>query len=104
MDGSTFFVIMFYPSEPRTKTNAMAEGRKDKCEKCGWDFNENPQKCPNCDAPIVTIQGVCVHCGRVEVLHSHPVEYPIPQEGAILKCKNCESVEFKNVSIEAERR
>lgn len=82
----------------------MSEYRKDKCEKCGWDFNENPQKCPNCDAPTMKTEGVCIHCGRIENIQFQPVEHPIPQVGATLTCKNCGSVEFKNVTITVERR
>ena len=86
------------------KKNNMSENGKNRCEKCGWDFNKNPQECPNCNAPMVTIQGVCIHCGRIEDIQSHPVEYPIPHEGKMLKCENCGSVEFKNVTIVVERR
>ena len=82
----------------------MSGNGKNRCEKCGWDFNRNPYECPNCNAPMVTIQGVCIHCGRIEDIQSHPVEHPIPHEGKMLKCENCGSVEFKDVTIVVERR
>ncbi len=97
-------LISFIPPSRGQKLNAMTEDRKDKCEKCGWSFNENPQKCPNCNAPTVTIQGTCVHCGRIGIIQYHPVEHPVPHGGSMLRCKSCSSMEFKNITIIVERK
>lgn len=74
------------------------------CEKCGWDYEANKETCPNCDAPTVTIEGVCVNDGKVNQIKYHPVSNPVPPEGATLICENCGGREFKNITINAERR
>lgn|GEM_PF-4347168 len=77
----------------------MSKEHKDKCERCGWDYQENAQICPNCDVPIVLIEGTCVKDGKVEKLECRPMKWMQSQNGTLLKCENCGGTEFKNVSL-----
>lgn len=70
-----------------------------KCERCGWDFQDNVQICPNCDVPIVKIEGTCVNDGKVEVIECHPMKWMMSSNGTMLKCGNCGGTEFKNLSV-----
>lgn len=77
----------------------MSKVQKDKCEGCGWDYIVNDPICPNCDVPIVKIEGTCVKDGKVEEIECHPMKWMLSQDGIILKCANCGGTEFKNVSV-----
>ena len=81
----------------------MSKEHKDKCERCEWDYQENAQICPNCDVPIVQIEGTCVNDGKVEKLECRPMKWMLSQNGTLLKCETCGGTEFKNVSISVRK-
>ena len=104
MDGSTFFVMYKHLRAEDNNYSTMCTAQKIVCKKCGWDFEANKETCPNCSTLTVTIEGVCVKDGKVNQIIYHPVNNPIPLEGATLICKNCGGRELKNVTIKVERR
>ncbi len=91
--------LVFHSPSREQKLNAMSKEQKDKCKKCGWEYTANAPICPNCDVPVVRIEGTCVKDGKVEEIECHPMKWMQSQNGTMLKCKNCGGTEFKNVTI-----